>query len=376
MDTKSTFPHPVLSRIAEGTARPSFATLRVVQAELNTNALAIHANGGTGVHGHLVLVMEPAKFLIRTAGVTHDAPAFPGQHPVYAANSTSLQRSEINAIHKGELDSFHTYHNTDNALRSLLIAACPNIFIQKLKDDEHGYGGKTTLDILTHLWAEYGTITWEELSENTMRMKQPWHPPEAMETLFDQITQGAKFAVSGGSPFSDVYLMQEALHLIEATGEFTADCREWKLKPHAEKTMTNFETFFKAADTLRTATTASAGFHTANKVSANFNTTTGQVFPTTSDFAAMIAQAVALAVSQAVPSTKQQNRRPTTAPTTNTAPVELTYCWSHGFSKNKKHDSMTCENRKTGHKEEATAADTMNGNPKVYTDADKNPRRY
>ena len=53
-----------------------------------------------------------------TAGITHDDPAFPGQHPTYASTSTSLQHSEANAKHQGELASFYTYYTNDNALRS------------------------------------------------------------------------------------------------------------------------------------------------------------------------------------------------------------------------------------------------------------------
>jgi hypothetical protein len=37
------------------------------------------------------------------------------------------------------------------------------------------------------------------------------------------------------------------------------------------------------------------------------------------------------------------------------------YCWLHGYRVCKGHDSATCHEKKEGHKDEATRANTMNG---------------
>jgi hypothetical protein len=38
------------------------------------------------------------------------------------------------------------------------------------------------------------------------------------------------------------------------------------------------------------------------------------------------------------------------------------YCWSHGLGTNKNHTGPTCNRKKEGHKDEATADNMMNGN--------------
>ena len=42
------------------------------------------------------------------------------------------------------------------------------------------------------------------------------------------------------------------------------------------------------------------------------------------------------------------------------------YCWSHGFMKNTSHTSLTCENKKYGHKDDAAATNKMGGKEHVW----------
>ena len=42
------------------------------------------------------------------------------------------------------------------------------------------------------------------------------------------------------------------------------------------------------------------------------------------------------------------------------------YCWSHGFMQNADHTSLTCRNKKEGHKDEATATNKMGGKEHVW----------
>ena len=40
---------------------------------------------------------------------------------------------------------------------------------------------------------------------------------------------------------------------------------------------------------------------------------------------------------------------------------DWSYCWLHGKLRNKKHTSATCQNKKEGHKDEATLENQMGG---------------
>ena len=42
------------------------------------------------------------------------------------------------------------------------------------------------------------------------------------------------------------------------------------------------------------------------------------------------------------------------------------YCWSHGFIQNAAHTSLTCRNKKEGHKDDTTATNKMGGKEHVW----------
>ena len=51
--------------------------------------------------------------------------------------------------------------------------------------------------------------------------------------------------------------------------------------------------------------------------------------------------------------------------------VKMFYCWTHGLGKNWNHTSATCKNKAEGHKDEATADNTMGGNDRIMTGRNK-----
>lgn len=361
---KDTFPFPVLSSIAEGSTRPTYATLLTAQAQLNSNAKSVHSDAGTGRHGHLVLTMAPAEFLALTLNIAHIAPVFPGRAPIYPAGTTVNARAEITGNHKADLFAFHAYYDTENTLRSQLIAACPDTYIRALKDPKQGYGEVTTLALLTHLWDTYGSISMQELNANSKRMLAQWNPPTPIEDLFTQLEEAAAFAILGGAPYGDKNVLHAAYTNIEATGVFTADCRDWETKLEADKTLAHFKDFFSKADKRLATTTSAAGYHTANAVTALSKPLT----------AADVADIVNKAITQSLAKITAKAHQDTTTVSTNRAPAELSYCYSHGLSTNKRHNSLTCENRVHGHQEKATADNKMGGSDRIYTEADRKPR--
>jgi hypothetical protein len=58
---------------------------------------------------------------------------------------------------------FKTYHKVDQALCNQIIAAVPDIYIRALKLATTGFRNVTSLQLLMHLWSNYGTITQKEL---------------------------------------------------------------------------------------------------------------------------------------------------------------------------------------------------------------------
>lgn len=348
-----TFPFSVITPIAEGSADPTFASLQLAQSQLNANARSVHTSAGTGLHGHMVLTMQPDIYLATTNNVVHEAPVYPGSRAALLPGMSAILANITSTEFKDNLHAFDLYHDTDKILVKQLIAATPDEHIFALHDEHAGYGNITTLQMLTHLWTTYGLITREELKANLARLNEPWHPTTSIVVFFKQVQKAATFAINGNAPIGDANIVMHAYNNIEATGVFTVACRDWELKPIAEQTFANFRTHFQQAYKLLPATAKSAGYHTANAVQSL----------TAADVEQIVRKSLA-----------SHNKKSSAPPAPTSTPGELTYCWTHGLSKNKSHDGKTCKNKAHGHQDAATVDNKMGGSERVYTVADKRPR--
>jgi hypothetical protein len=167
-------------------------------------------------------------------------------------------------------------------------------------------------------------------------MQAPWHPPTPIEALFTQLNVGIRFATAGNDAPSEASVIRIGYNIINATGFFDVACREWRGKPDADKTLTTFRRHFRDADQDRrhsTTTAGSAGYHGANAAIKQPPTQTATA-----------------------PAPRGPDLRPNTS-----------YCWSHGFLKNQKHTSLTCQFKKDGHQDTATATNQLGGSTGIFT---------
>lgn len=370
------FPIKTLSLLATaGVSIPTFSTLTILQRELNDNAASVHSNLGDGNSGHLVLTYPPVDFAALPGHIAFITPNNPGQNPVVPAGSTVEQIRVIIRAHSNDLLDFNTYRSVDNALKQLLLAACPLVFLAKLQHPNLGFARISTLAMLTHLWDTYGRITPADIMANNQALMTVfWHPPVPIEELFTEISKLADYAVAGGAPISDIMIVQAAYNNIEATGLFTDDCKVWRNRDPVLKTYALLIEFFTRADLDRTRVTASsAGYHVANS--------------------AVVATAAELLNLQAKVATleKQLSNRPTNAQrraanafaaakllaagaTGGGGGGKLSYCWTHGSSTNSRHTSATCKSKAEFHQDGATMENKMGGSEYVYSAADARPR--
>jgi hypothetical protein len=344
-ETKTIFdlPHKQLSPICPTGTKPTFRTLRVAQLQLNMNAASIFTHRGDGNHGHLVLTMNPTDFVLET-NVAFVVPPVPPLNPVHAVAATAAQITETNRMHAAARAEFKLYHDTDNTLRALLIAAVPYKYIEAIAHATLSFAQTTTLQILTHLWTTYGKINYVDLMDNVERMKAPWNPDDGIDALFAQLKQGREYAVAGADPITELTTMTFGYCNIEQTGLFEVACREWRLTPTNAQTWANFEEKFRLADEdySRTRTSRSAGYHRANKATA----------PT-------------ITAPTATPPPGNPAPRPAARPPAGPAPI-TSYCWTHGLLRNPKHTSATCKGKADGHQDGATATNKMGGNTNAW----------
>jgi uncharacterized protein YyaL (SSP411 family) len=148
-------------------------------------------------------------------------------------------------------------------------------------------------------------------------MKAAWHPPTPIQQLFQQLDKGNQFIIASGQVMDERIIARIGYQIIEKTGLFDLASRDWHYKDEADKTLANFKKHFQKAnkDLALTATSSSAGYHTANQ---------------------------------------------------STVTKGKSYCWTHGIVHNTKHTSATCEKQAPGHKTGATLHDKQGGSTKTY----------
>jgi hypothetical protein len=311
---------------------PTYATLNNLQREISSNAASVHSDGGDGASGHLALTISHERYLELSDGVPFIAPVNPNIAPVHPANATGPMIAEINRQHLVDVQIFRTYKETDKALRQQLIAAVQDDYISGLCHPVVGYGKTTCLQLLTHLWTHFGKITADELEKNRVGMRMPWDPSTSIKSVFTKLTKGRLFAEAGNDPITETTAIRDGYFVLLNSGVFSEDCRRWRDKPEAEKTLAAFQLHFRAADKDRCEMAA----HTTNA------TTTGSAGFT----------------GNQVVQVPSSNKATTTS--------EMGYCWTHGCMKNPAHTSTTCKRKADGHKDNATMANKMGGKEGVW----------
>jgi hypothetical protein len=371
------FPISVLTPVATIITTPTYLSIRTVQRELNANAASVHSYEGGANHGLLTLTITPQAYLV-IAGVPFVPPVVPPVQPILNPGNTAAQISEAVRQHTEDKRVFLEYRETDKALVKMLIAATPLQYIKALEHPEIGYTNLTCLQILTHLYTEYGNISLHDMDDNQQRMNADWNPPTPIEDLFSQLDHGVLFALAAGEPIVDRQVARMGYNIVTRTGQFTEACREWRLRLPADQTYALFKTFFLRMnqDRQQSQTSAQAGYGNINNVNIAASVA-GNTEPSLLTFDTQQANSVAqlsaelASLMTEVKQLRVQVQRQHTPPASNkSAVVGLSYCWTHGYVTNKSHNSRTCTNKAEGHVDTATATNNKGGTTTTYT-----PRR-
>jgi hypothetical protein len=236
------------------------------------------------------------------------------------------------------------YVAVNNALHRQLLDAVPRVYVRDLEHPQFAYSHVTCLDLLDHLWRNFGTISASDLKNNIQSMYTPWNPADPIETIFHRLTDAIVYSTAGRDPISEAAAVRAGYDVLEHSGLFPRACETWRTASPDTHTLANLRTLFKVADTdrKRTVTTGALGY--ANALSAPSSAPPSIV----SDTLSLPFSALSVSHSSA-------------------ATTEKTYCWTHGSSNNRRHTSATCKNKAPGHRDNATAANPLGGSTKIWT---------
>ena len=87
-----------------------------------------------------------------------------------------------------------------------------------------------TLTILTHLWTTYGTLREEDVQDFYKALKTAISADTCFKDFVDQIEDNTD-AVSSQNPYSPAQIVSIAYTIVNATGFYSLDCKNWRHKP-------------------------------------------------------------------------------------------------------------------------------------------------
>ena len=373
-----------MPKIATSTQEPTRLSLQSFQECIQDQAMAIISTTEPML-GFLGLVLKDASYItISDNGISYIPPVNPGPSPIHAPTATGAQITEVSRIFTIKSEDYKTYREFNIILISMITNNCPEKYLTSLKHPITKFRQCTPIQLLNHLWNEYGMITSHDLTKNYAKMTAQWSPPTPIEDLFLQLQEGQVFATEGHETIDDSHLLRLCYDNVNNTGLFNDELKIWRTK--TTKTYSLFTTYMTHAheDRMKNqATSASAGY-SANNVSIitdivhdelaqyvnnmpffqqgetnNTNTTTSEqanATLTTND----IKNIFSTMMSEFKSKRKEHNPVPPSQGT-DTDGNKITYCWTHGTTTNLRHNSKTCSRPKEGHRVEATLQNQMGG---------------
>jgi hypothetical protein len=106
------------------------------------------------------LTIDANDYIERTIGnKPFVPPTAPPAAPTHLTTAFDAQIAETNRQHKVQKEELILFHNADTALRNLLIAAVPPIFLADQCDPMTEFGNKTVLQLLAYLHTTFGSIS-------------------------------------------------------------------------------------------------------------------------------------------------------------------------------------------------------------------------
>ena len=154
----------------------------------------------------------------------------------------------------------------------MIIAAINPIYLKAISQPYVGLGNKTVWELLEHLYNTYAKITPSDLKINNKRMNEPYDPNMPFKCLIEQIQDAVDYEAHAGSPYTPKQILGTAYDLVFNKGMFYNNLYNWRRKPTADQTWSNFKIFMMARYTewrKENPNTADQKYGTANAVHDN-----------------------------------------------------------------------------------------------------------
>mmetsp|Transcript_3853 Transcript_3853/g.5724 ORF Transcript_3853/g.5724 Transcript_3853/m.5724 type:complete len:144 (+) Transcript_3853:368-799(+) len=141
------------------------------------------------------------------------------------------------------MKQYNKYVLTANALKNQLLGAFDNDYFLSMYDQATGYEGNTVLQLLQHLYENYGQLTSTQLTANSDELRTEFDPTNPIKKYITQIEKCMDIAANGGTPYSQEQIPTIAFGAMYQTGLYNEKCITWEDLPAANKAWPRWKMF-------------------------------------------------------------------------------------------------------------------------------------
>ena len=395
---ESYFPHAELTPV---TGYPTFQDIQRLRREVTENLASYPSDRGGGELGHIGVGLSTEAYALLSETPWAD----PSKPLAFSANMdwSSEDIKTLREEHNETVQEYHAFTGIVRTIKNQIKKALEPHIILPLCNSTTEAITKSIPDIFEYLFASYGNITAVTLSEKRREIEShQYDHAKPLENVFRLIQDFYDMSAACCSPEPESGLINMALIVLMNAQIFADSIKDWNLLAADNKTWTTFQAHFihaqreyKRARTV--VTTSDLGFSspapTANL--AYCPPVDHDASPTFQDPQAYLQalQATHLANHVAPVPEPEPQANAVSSPsdlvmkelletiktlTTEVAAVKSStgkikskkkdkkgngdlYCWTHGLCR---HKGTDCNNKATGHKDDATFSDRKGGSVK------------
>ena len=125
-----------------------------------------------------------------------------------------------------------------------LLDVFKEIYLRGLRDRHTGFTGITYMQMIAHMYTNYGIITVADIMKNEKHINAPYHPSIEIESDLNQVEDAIEFAEAGNSPFSTTQITTKAFIQFFSTGLFRDEYKAWNHLVTPSRTWAMFDLIF------------------------------------------------------------------------------------------------------------------------------------
>ena len=266
------FEYPELSKI-HGT--PTYPLICIIKDEIKAHANSVASDLGGGANGHYDLVVNPAEYAMVLGTIPYVRPVHPGALNI-PLGSTQHAATALREDHKEAIRVFREVNDVEQRIIKQLVRAIDATYLKTLRNASTNTITCDVPTILSHLFANYGLIGDDTLTEAEQKIKEiQYNLLDPLVKVFDEIEELQHLGIAAKDPYSEAQLIKFGFQIIKNTHDFETGIEKWIDLPRQQKTWAKFKSHFESAHLrlreIRGATMRSSSFNQVNLILAQVN---------------------------------------------------------------------------------------------------------